>query len=150
MRRLVLLTFVFVSTISFSQSYKTAVGLKGGYPGFGSLNVKHYISGSNAIEGSIGGSANFLWLQGLYEINKSLPTDGLNWYVGVGPSIGFANTNNNTSDGLFLMGTGLIGIEYTFQDLPINIALDSGPSIEVVPSFGFQWGGGFAIRYTLK
>ncbi len=150
MRRIVFLAFIIASTSSFAQSYKTAVGLKGGYPGYGSLNVKHYISQSNAIEGSIGGSANFLWLQGVYEINKSLPTDGLNWYFGVGPSLGFANSNNNTTNGLFIMGTGLIGIEYTFQDLPINIALDTGPSIQIVPGFNFQWGGGFAVRYTLK
>jgi hypothetical protein len=57
---------------------------------------------------------------------------------------------NNTTDGLYVMGTGLIGIEYTFQNLPINIALDTGPSIQGVPQFGFAWGGGCAIRYTLK
>jgi hypothetical protein len=150
MKRIILFACLFISALSYGQSYKTAIGLKGGYPGFGSLNVKHYLNGSNAIEASLGGNANFIWLQGIYEINKSLPTGGMNWYLGAGPSIGIANTMNNTTDGLYVMGTGLIGIEYTFQNLPINIALDTGPSIQVVPQFGFAWGGGCAIRYTLK
>lgn len=150
MKKTLFLTVILISTFTFSQSYKTAIGLKGGYPGFGSLNAKHYLNGSHAIEASVGGNANFLWLQGIYEVNKSLPTDGMNWYLGIGPSIGIANTNNNTTNGLYLMGTGLIGIEYTFQDLPINISLDTGPSIQIIPNIGFEWGGGLAVRYTLK
>jgi hypothetical protein len=150
MKKILFLAVISISTFTFSQSYKTAIGLKGGFPGFGSLNAKHYLKGSHAIEASIGGNLNFIWLQGIYEVNKSLPTDGMNWYLGVGPSIGITNTNGNTTDGLYLMGTGLIGIEYTFQDLPINISLDTGPSIQIIPNAGFGWGGGLAVRYTLK
>lgn len=150
MRKIIFLIVLFISTLSYGQSYKTAIGLKGGFPGYGSLNAKHYLNGSHAIEACIGGNANFLWLQGIYEVNKSLPTNGMNWYLGIGPSIGITNTINNTTDGLYLMGTGLIGIEYTFQDLPINISLDTGPSIQIIPDVGFGWGGGLAVRYKLK
>jgi hypothetical protein len=148
MKKVLLVLSIFLSTLSFSQSYKTAIGVKGGYPGYGSLNAKHYFSGSSAVEASIGGGSNFLWLQGLYEINQALPTDGLNWYLGVGPSIELGNTNNNS--GLILSATGVIGIEYTFQDLPINIALDTGPNLKIIPALGFDWRGAIAIRYTLK
>lgn len=150
MKKILFFAVILISTLTFSQSYKTAIGFKGGYPGFGSLNAKHYLKASHAIEASIGGNANFLWLQGIYEINKSLPTSGMNWYLGIGPSLGIANTMNNTTDGLYLMGTGLIGIEYTFQDLPINIALDTGPNLQFIPNIGLRWGGGLAVRYTLK
>jgi len=149
MRKLVYVLFVLISTASYSQSYKTAVGLKGGYPGYGSLNIKHYINGSHALEGSIGGSKDNLWVQGLYEINKAPPTDGLNWYFGIGPNIGFVNSSISNSS-LFLSASGVIGIEYTFQDLPINIALDTGPAINIIPAASFGWGGGIAVRYTLK
>ena len=148
MKKVLLVLSVFLSTLSFSQSYKTAIGVKGGYPGYGSLNAKHYFTGSSAIEASIGGGANFLWLQGLYEINQALPTDGLNWYLGVGPNVGLGNLTNNS--GVYFSGSGVIGIEYTFQDLPINLALDTGPVIEIIPTLGFNWSGGIAVRYTLK
>lgn len=148
MKQVLLVFSIMFSTFSFSQAYKTAVGLKGGYPGYGSLNVKHYFSGPNAIEASLGGGANYLWLQGLYEINKTLPTDGLNWYLGVGPNVGLGNISNNS--GFYFSGVGVIGIEYTFQDLPIDLALDTGPVLSIVPSIGFYWGGGIAVRYTLK
>ena len=71
-RILVLLVFITVSTFSYSQNYKTAIGIKGGYPGYGSLNGKHFLNSKTAIEGSIGGGTNTLWLQGLYELNFSL------------------------------------------------------------------------------
>ena len=44
MKITILLSFILMNTLVFSQDYKTAIGLKGGYPGFGSLNAKHFIS----------------------------------------------------------------------------------------------------------
>jgi hypothetical protein len=82
-KSLAIIVMCVVTTFSFSQNYKTAIGIKGGYPGFGSLNGKHFLNSKTAIEGSIGGGSSTLWLQGLYELNFSLE-DGLNWYAGGG------------------------------------------------------------------
>jgi hypothetical protein len=141
--------FVF-STISYAQSYKTAIGLKGGYPGYGSLNAKHFISATNALEASVGTGRYGLWLQGLYEWQHDLPTKGLEWYVGVGPNIGIQSSALSNGSTFYFSGSGLLGIEYTFDKIPLNIALDSGPVIQLLPVFGFGWGGGLAARYTLK
>jgi len=148
-----LLIIVTATTFSFSQNYKTAIGIKGGYPGYGSLNAKHFLSSNTAIEGSVGGGANSLWLQGLYELNFSLE-EGLNWYAGGGANLGFYSyknplTNDRTSN-MILGISGIVGLEYTFEDFPLNVALDTGPNIRLINSFGFGWGAGLAVRYAIK
>ena len=50
MKNTVALSFILISTLVFSQDYKTAIGIKGGYPGFGSLNAKHFISEKSLLE----------------------------------------------------------------------------------------------------
>jgi len=142
-----------LTTFSFAQNYKTAVGIKGGYPGYGALNVKHYLNTTNAIEASVGGGSNSLWLQGLYELNFSLE-EGLNWYAGGGANIGLYSYKNQLTNERFSNMTlginGIVGLEYTFEDFPLNIALDTGPNIRFINSFGFGWGAGLAIRYAIK
>jgi hypothetical protein len=150
---LILLVIIASTSFSYAQNYKTAIGIKGGYPGFGSLNGKHFLNSKTAIEGSIGGGSSTLWLQGLYELNFSLE-DGLNWYAGGGANVGFYSyknplTNDRTSN-MILGINGIVGIEYTFEDFPLNVALDTGPNIQVINSFGFGWGAGIAIRYAIK
>jgi len=46
---------LFLASSSFTQNYKMAIGFKGGYPGYGSLNAKKSISKSDYLEASIGG-----------------------------------------------------------------------------------------------
>jgi hypothetical protein len=150
---LVILVLFAVTTFSYSQNYKTAIGIKGGYPGYGSLNGKHFLNSKTAIEGSIGGGTNTLWLQGLYELNFSLE-QGLNWYAGGGANVGFYSfkntiTNERTSN-MILGLNGIVGIEYTFEDFPLNVALDTGPNLRIINSFGFGWGAGIAVRYAIK
>ena len=150
---LILLVIIASTFFSYAQNYKTAVGIKGGYPGFGSLNGKHFLNSKTAIEGSIGGGSNTLWLQGLYELNFSLE-DGLNWYAGGGANVGFYSyknpLNNQRTSNMILGINGIVGIEYTFEDFPLNVALDTGPNIQIINSFGFGWGAGIAIRYAIK
>lgn len=144
MKKIFLLAIIILSTNSFSQSYKTAIGLKGGYPSLGGLNLKKMLSSNTAAELSVGGYTGGLYFSGLFEIQKSLPEPtGLDWYIGAGPAVGFG------TNALFLSANGVIGVDYTFQDLPLNIALDTGPVISLSP-IGFYWGGGLAVRYALK
>ena len=139
-----------MGSVAIAQGYKTAIGFKGGYPGYGSISVKHYLSSVNAIEGNIGTGSYGLWMQGLYEWNHDLPTNGLNWYIGVGPNVGFQSSKLNNGSIFYLSGSALLGIEYTFNNIPLNLALDSGPIVQVLPQIGFGWGGGLAVRYAIK
>ncbi|MBM3451947.1 MAG: hypothetical protein FJX84_02265 [Bacteroidetes bacterium] len=146
MNKILFLVVISVSSFTFSQSYKTAIGLKGGYPSLGGINIKKILSSSTAAEFSIGGYDSGLAISGLFEIQKPLPEpNGLYWYFGVGPTVGSVNKS------LLLSAIGVLGIEYTFQDFPLNIALDTGPVIQLIGNKNlFSWGGGLAVRYTLK
>lgn len=153
-----LLTFVaalLVSGFAFSQNYKTAIGFKGGFPGFGALNLKHSLGGASAIEVSVGGGRNHLWLQGLYEINKDI-SSGFNWYYGVGADLGTWSKNYNYKwrddyyNGFYGGLDGVLGIEYTFNEIPMNLALDINPTIRVFPYVGFGMYGNFAFRFAIK
>ena len=162
----IFLTFLVIFSCSFlfSQQYTSAIGIKGGSvhsrSGFGGLNFKHFLGGSNAIElTASAGTGNFR-LQALYEWQKSTGwEEGLDWYVGVGGGLGTwrkdywggpGHGNSNYSSGFFLRGVAVIGLDYTFSSVPINLALDTGPSVGIINTYSFGWGGGFAIRYVLK
>ena len=45
---------------------------------------------------------------------------------------------------------GVAGIEYTFDEIPINISLDIVPSINVIPYVGYWQRGAISVRYVFK
>lgn len=146
---------IFCSFLAKSQDYKTAVGIRGGLSN--GLTVKHYISGTNSVEGILSSRWKGFNITGLYEFNNPLPEAGLNWYYGFGGHIGFwhgkyKNPWFNDNRAYTVIGIdGVVGIEYTFQDLPLNIGLDYKPAFNLIGYSGF-WGDNFAlsVRYTIK
>lgn len=153
------------ATVAHGQSYTTAIGLKGGNTGgvygTGGINLKHFIAGSNALELTVGGGNNHLRAQLLYEWQKSLDgVDGLDWYIGLGGTVGFWNKDIvhpngkwTYNSGMYIGGAAVIGLDWNLDPvigIPLNLALDTGPYIGIINSNRFGWGGGFAIRYILK
>jgi opacity protein-like surface antigen len=137
-----------LASTSFSQNYKMALGFKGGYPGYGSLNAKKSISKSDYLEASIGGFGRYPYNIGFhvqldYERMQALE-DGFSFYYGGGVLLGL------TSSFVHLAPKALLGLEYNFEDLPLNISIDTGPYLFVSPNIGFIWGGGLALRYAIR
>ena len=163
---LFLLAVIGTFSFGYAQSYTTAIGLKGGNAaggalGGGGLNLKHFISGKNAIEITIGGGSNHLRGQVLYEWQNSTGiADGLDWYLGVGGSVGtwsqsYSHPSNNFhyDRGLYLGANGVVGLDWNLEPatgVPIGIAMDVGPYIGIINSSRIGWGGAFALRYILK
>lgn len=167
MKKLILvLMSISLVTFGYSQSYTTAIGVKGGSSGGGGyggggLNLKHFIGGKNALEFTVGGGNNHIRGQVLYEWQNDIgEVSGLAWYLGVGGSVGLwsnPHPKDNKIDfydsGLYLGANGVIGLDWNLEpviDVPIGLALDTGPYIGIINSRFFGWGGGFAIRYILK
>lgn len=139
---------LFLTTSFFSQNYKMALGFKGGYPGYGSLNAKKSISNSDYLEASIGGFGRYPYNVGFnvqidYERMQALE-EGFSFYYGGGVLLGL------TSSFVHLAPKALLGLEYNFEDLPLNISIDTGPYLFVSPKIGFIWGGGLALRYAIR
>lgn len=155
MKKLALIVLLAIGSAGATQAqdYKTAIGLRAGAAS--GISVKHFLSDSKAIEGILSTRWQGFNITGLYEIHKSTNTAQLNWYYGYGAHIGFWNGANvswaDDNDDYSVIGIdGVIGLEYTFKDLPINVSLDWKPAINLIGYSGF-WADGFglSVRYTL-
>jgi len=153
--RKIILTFVLaVSIIALAnaQDYKTGIGIRGGLSQ--GLTLKHFVGSNAAFEGILSSRWRGFDFTGLYEIhNQAFEVDRLNWYYGFGGHIGFwdgANTNwGNTGTSYTVIGIdGILGIEYNFREVPINIGVDWKPAFNIIGYSGF-WadGGAISIRY---
>lgn len=147
----------------FTQQYKTALGLKTGsnayFLGNGVLSLKQFIKGANAIEVNVGGNPSSIWLQGVYERN-SLLKNNVDWYWGIGGNIAVWNTMYYYSpysryyykieEGSVAGLDFRLGLEYTFEEIPLNIVADMGPTIRTIPYGNIGWFGDVGVRYVLK
>lgn len=125
---------------STSNSYKTAIGVKF-YPT--GVTLKTFVMPNAAFE-AIG----YFWDEGtritaLYEYHHNLSANGnLKWYIGPGAHVGFykpAYFDGGTTFGV----DGVLGLDYKFPGIPINVSLDWQPSYEFGDYAGFSgdWGG---------
>ncbi len=145
-----------IINISQAQNYSTGAGLRLG--SFSGISVKHFISGTNALEGI----ASLRWggfaVTGLYEWQKPIKgARNLDYFLGLGAHIGFWDNNkyywadNNRNNGSFaIIGVDFIaGLEYTFPEVPFNIGVDWKPAFNLIGDTHW-WGDGVAlsIRYT--
>ena len=147
-----LILLVFVTTFSFAQtSYRHALGLK--FPGGFSVTYKTFITGTRNIEAQATVWNEGYRVSGLYEFNFYTfnNVEGLAWFVGPGVHLGFwktayQKTYNSTAD---LGIDGIIGIDYKFKSVPINVSVDWQPSVTLIGNAGFTPAyGGLAVRYT--
>ena len=148
MKTIFTVLILLLASTSFSQNYKMAIGFKGGYPGYGSLNAKKSISNSDYLEASIGGFGRYPYNVGFnvqidYERMQALE-EGFSFYYGGGVLLGLTSSN------VHIAPKALIGLEYNFEDIPLNISIDTGPYLFVYPNIGFIWGGGLALRYAIR
>ena len=147
-----LLTFaiaVLFSTIVLGQNesfYKNALGVRLGssVPNVKSgITYKHFLDNHNAIEGILSfgdGTA----ICALYEIHKPInAVENLQWFIGAGGYVGFNNSSSN------LGAAGIVGLDYKFTNVPLNISLDWKPELNIISKVGFEASGvGFSARFT--
>jgi hypothetical protein len=155
MKRIViaLVLFVTIGIAANAQDYRTGIGFRAGVP-YG-LTVKHFLSESNAVEGILASRWGGLVITGLYE-NEHWTGEypSLNWYWGFGAHIGFWDTGYNPRiddayTGSVIGVDGILGLEYTFDDFPLNLSLDILPTINLIGYAG--WGGingALSVRYV--
>lgn len=147
---------IFASASTNAQDYKTALGIRlSSAPAAvnNSVSVKHFVTQQSAIEGlfSFGDPLAF---GALLEIHKPLAASGLQWFYGGGGYLSFLKTYNpnlakNEIDPN-VGGMGVIGLDYKFPGLPLNLSLDWKPELNLVPDINFEPAAiGFSARFTL-
>ena len=156
--RIVLIAMLSVSISASSQQYTTAIGIKADAStidvALAEISIKHFFSDRNALEINLGAGRYFLWSQLLFHRNNRLLGD-IEWYWGAGVDGGYWYTGNirgagtNSRNGIWLGLDGVLGIEYTFNYIPINLALDTGPTFRLVPGLKPGWMFGLSVRYGI-
>ncbi|MCU0473931.1 MAG: hypothetical protein MUC93_11315 [Bacteroidales bacterium] len=139
---------IFVLSFANAQDYKTAVGLRGGW-GYG-LTIKHFLGEKSAVEGLLSSRWSGFEITGLYEIhNPAFEVDRLKWFYGVGGHLGSYGSSYLGGTGIMIGVDGILGLDYSFTEFPINISVDWKPSFNIIGySHFYPDGGAFSIRYT--
>jgi hypothetical protein len=146
---------LFFATASSAQDYKTAVGVRLSSSAAmvnNSITLKHFISETAAVE-ALFSFGDPLALGALYEIHKPVGTAGVKWFYGGGGYLGFAKNfnpdkNRNETDVNF-GAQGVLGLDYKFANLPLNLSLDWKPELNIVSDINFEPSAiGFTARFT--
>ena len=151
MRKFILSCSVLLSVFCFkvsAQDYKLAMGVRfsSASPTLSnSITVKYFMNEKAALEGLLSFGTRF-GVGGLYEVHQligSVPS--LNWFYGGGAYIGFENHNT------YLGPTGILGVDYKFQNAPLNLSIDWKPELDIIPAINFV-PDAFAIsaRFTFR
>ena len=131
-----------------SQDYKLGLGLRLSTAAptlSNSVSVKYMMPTGNALEGLISFGTRF-GLGGLFELHRPLnATPGLKWFYGAGAYVGFQDGNT------YLGPTGVVGLDYKFDKIPLNLSLDWKPELDIIPKINFV-PDAFALsaRFTLQ
>jgi hypothetical protein len=150
---MLLIVFGLVST-GKAQDYNTGIGLRGGWES--GLTIKHFIGSKSALEGILATRWRGFELTGLYEIhNTAFNAERLKWFFGFGAHIGFWNGDythkywGEPGTNYTVIGVdGILGLEYSFEEVPINLGIDWKPAFNFSGYTGW-WadGGALSIRY---
>jgi len=160
MRKLfTILCLVFIATFAIqstskAQSYNNAIG--GRFGAANGITFKTAVGENKMLDIIANFRSNnnlkYFRVTGLYEIyNPISNAPGLNWYYGIGGSIGSVKYDYYyaQSSDLYLSVDGVLGLDYKFADAPINISLDWKPAIELTPDTDFDASGvGLSLRFT--
>jgi hypothetical protein len=149
------ITIIGLSSTLNAQEYKTALGIRLSSSQAivnNSISVKHFLNEKVAIEGlfSFGDP---LAIGALVELHQPVGASGINWFYGGGAYLGFVksynpNTAKNETDANF-GAMGVLGLDYKFQNIPLNLSLDWKPELNLVSDINFEPAAvGFTVRFT--
>ncbi|MDC1105253.1 hypothetical protein OAT16_01010 [Prolixibacteraceae bacterium] len=154
MKRLFVL-IALCTCIQFGAKAQRAIGLRlGGGNGFGTeISYQHPLSKSNRLQADLGINGGDNWggwsLIGTYQWVKPLEGN-IRWYYGIGAGLGsWYNKNGGTyhNTGVYISLDGICGLEYVFPDIPLQLALDTRPSIGLINSRGFEMDLAVSVRF---
>ncbi len=151
---------LFIAAIAFTgtvsaQAYKTGLGVRLSSSQAmvnNSISLKHFLNERSAIE-ALFSFGDPLAIGALYEVHKPFSSEGLQWFYGGGGYFGFVkswnpNKQRNETD-LNVGAMGVVGLDYKFVNLPLNLSLDWKPELNLVSDINFEPAAiGFTARFT--
>ena len=134
-----------------AQDYKTALGIRLSSEGpaiNNSVSFKHFLNPKLAVEGLFTFDKRAA-IGALLEIHNPMQsTQGLQWFYGAGAYLGFDSDKTHT-DRALMGAQGIVGLDYKFANLPLNLSLDWKPELNIIDNINFEPAAvGFTIRFT--
>jgi hypothetical protein len=143
----VIIAFLFLPELSHAQNYRFGIGVRLSSPSptlNNSVSGKYFVTDKTAIEGLLSFGSRF-GIGGLLEIHKPFNVEGLQWFYGAGAYLGFQDSET------YLGPTGILGLDYKFATVPINLSLDWKPELDIIPDINFVPDAfALTVRFTLK
>ena len=158
MKKIILSAFMLMGLAFSTQAQeisKNALGLRlGDNDGFGGeISYQRGLSDNNRLELDLGwrnnNNVDAFKLTGIYQWVWNID-GGFNWYAGIGGGVGNWNAKNTDYNKTFVFVAGDLGIEYGFDEVPIQLSLDIRPELYFSDNFsGDNFGPDIAlgIRY---
>jgi hypothetical protein len=147
---LAIAAFLLALAATAQSPYNKAIGIK--FPAGTGLTYKKFVTQKAAMEFQALYATESFRLAGLYEFHFPFSkAEGLNWYVGPGAHLGFYKNQyqKSYSSKMDLGIDGVIGLDYKFNGLPVNVSLDWQPSVSFSGNSGANASyGGVAVRYA--
>jgi hypothetical protein len=149
MKKIILFTLVIgcisVSNRIHAQEYKMALGARfttAQATVNNAISFRYFLNESNALEGLL--SFDPVTIGGLYEVYRPLGAPGFQWFFGGGAYVSFDEDD-------VVGAMGIIGLDYKFQNIPLNISIDWKPELSLVKEVGFEAATvGLGIRFAFK
>ncbi|MDZ4824606.1 MAG: hypothetical protein SH856_14205 [Flavobacteriales bacterium] len=155
---------VVISVNTTAQDYNTGIGIRFGGLTSG-LTIKHFVNSNAALEGIVSFAPRSLHLTGLYEWHKPIANaKGLMWFYGVGGHVGFFSYGGHyyvykhKGNNVYVEEQGaratvvgadfIIGLDYKFNNAPINLSLDLKPFINFWGGPYAYWDGALSARFV--
>jgi hypothetical protein len=142
---LILIIALFSGYSANAQNYKAALGIRiSSTPPVinNSVSFKYFFKEKTAVEALL--SFDPFALGALLEKYNDLNVQGLTWFYGGGVYVAFSGTRN-------VGAQGILGLDYAFQNLPINVSVDWKPELNLASEFSFEPGAvGVGVRFIFK
>jgi len=133
------------SKVEAQQDYRMALGARissGGPALNNSVTFRYFMNDQAAIEamasfdpGAVGA---------LYEVFKTTNIPGFKWFFGAGAYGGFGN-------GQYFGAQGIVGLDYKFSNVPINLSVDWKPELNFINEVMFEPSAlGLSVRFTFR
>lgn len=147
---LILISIISVAHLH-AQNYKTGLGIRLSSKDpviNNSVSFKYFIDEKTAVEALLTFDKRAA-IGALVEFHKPVASaEGLDWFYGAGAYIGL-DTDKNIRDRSLMGAMGIVGLDYKFPNIPLNLALDWKPELNIIDNINFEPAAiGFTMRFT--
>jgi hypothetical protein len=146
MKKIIIAIFIcpaFSPLLLQAQDYRSVLGIRlSSAPATvnNSISFRYFLNEKSALEALV--SFDPAAFGALYERFAPTGATGLQWFYGAG--IYAAIDDRNTFGAM-----GIVGLDYRFQNVPINLSIDWKPELNLVTEVGFEAAAvGFSIRFV--